>query len=90
MRLHRHKISQAQRRHCSTIDKAIAKFLSKIEIGADFVCTSCHRLLFCNSVVTCNRAKYTKCTEELLDSVRVLTILAMTGMCGFVRLVILH
>ena len=69
VRQHRNKISQAQKRQCSTIDKAIAKFLSKIEIGADFVCTSCHRLLYHNSVVTCNRAKYIKCTEELLDSV---------------------
>ena len=69
VRQHRNKISQAQKRECSTIDKAVAKFLSKIEIGADFVCTSCHRLLYRNSVVTCNRAKYTKCTEELLNSV---------------------
>ena len=68
VRQHRNKISQAQRRQCSTIDKALAKFLSKIEIGANFVCHSCHRLLYRNSVVTCNRAKYTKCTE-LLDSV---------------------
>ena len=69
MKQHRNKISQTRKRQCSTTDKAIAKFVSKIEIGADFVCTSCHRLLYRNSVVTCNRAKYTKCTEELLDSV---------------------
>ena len=47
VRQHKNKISQAQRRQCSTIDKAVAKFLSKIAIGADFVCTSCHRLLYC-------------------------------------------
>ena len=33
------------------------------------MCTSCHRLLYHNSIVTCNRAKYTKCIKELLDSV---------------------
>ena len=69
MRQHKNKISQAQRRQCSTTDKAVAKFLSKIAIGADFVCTSCHRLLYRNSVVTCNGDKYNKCTEDLLESV---------------------
>ena len=62
-------ISQAKTRQCSTVDKAVAKFLSKIAIGADFVCTSCQRLLYRNSVVTCNRDKYSKCKEELLESV---------------------
>ena len=66
VRKHKEKISKAQRRQCSTIEKAAAKFLSKI---ADFVCTSCHRLLYRNSVVTCNRDKYNKCKEELLESV---------------------
>ena len=33
------------------------------------MCTSCHRLLYRNSVVTCNRDKYNKCTEDLLESV---------------------
>ena len=60
VRQHKNKITQAQRRQCSTIDKAVAKFLSKIATGADFVCTSCHRLLYHNSVVTCNRDKYNK------------------------------
>ena len=69
VRKHKENISKAQRRQCSTIEKAVAKFLSKIAIGADFVCTSCHRLLYRNSVVTCNRDKYNKCKEELLESV---------------------
>ena len=69
VRRHKNKISQAQRRQCSTIDKAVSKFLSKIAIGADFVCNSCHRLLYHNSVVTCNRDKYNKCKEELLENV---------------------
>ena len=69
MRRHKNMISQAQRRQCSTIDKAVSKFLSKIAIGADFVCTSCRRLLYRNSVVTCNRDKYNKCKEELLENV---------------------
>ena len=66
---HINMIDQTQWRQCCTFDKAVAKFLSKMAIGADFVCTSCHRLLYRNSIMTCNRAKYTKCIEELLDSV---------------------
>ena len=69
MKWHKNMISQAKTRQCSTVDKAVAKFLSKIAIGADFVCTSCQRLLYRNSVVTCNRDKYSKCKEELLESV---------------------
>ena len=35
-----------------------------------FVYTSCHRLMYRNSVVTCNRGKYSTDDEELLlDSV---------------------
>ena len=54
------------RRQCSTNEKAIAKFWAKIKIGADYVCTSCHRLMYRNSVVTCNGGKYSTDDEELL------------------------
>ena len=57
------------RRQCSTNEKATAKFWAKIKIGANYVCTSCHRLMCRNSVVTCNRGKYSTDDEELLDSV---------------------
>ena len=76
VRQHKNKISQAQRRQCSTIEKAVAKFFSKIAIGADFVCISCHRLLYRNRVVTCNRDKYNKCTEDLLE------VLIICGIAG--------
>ena len=66
--------SQAQTRQCSTIDKAVVNFLSKIAIGADFVCTSCHRLLYRNSVVTCNRDKYNKYEMMFLNTIILYTI----------------
>ena len=40
-----------------------------IRNGPDFVCTCCHRLMYRNSVVPCNPAKYTKCSDDLLRSV---------------------
>ena len=69
IRQHRNKLSQAKSRQCSTIDKAIYKFQLKIKVGAEFVCTSCHRLMYRNCVVPCNRGKYNVCDQELLDSV---------------------
>ena len=70
VRQQKNKESQVLRRQCSTNEKATAKFWAKIKIGADYVCTSCHRLMYRNSVVTCNRGKYSTDDEELLlDSV---------------------
>ena len=69
IRQYRNKLSQARSRQCSTIDKAIYKFQLKIKVGAEFVCTSCHRLMYRNCVVPCNRGKYSHCDQELLDSV---------------------
>ena len=39
----------------------------KIKVGAEFVCTSCHRLMYRNCVVPCNIDSL--CDQELLDSV---------------------
>ena len=69
IRQHRNKLSQAKSRQCSTIDKAIYNFQLKIKVGAEFVCTSCHRLMYRNCVVPCNRGKYSHCDQELFDSV---------------------
>ena len=43
-----------------SIDNAvtIATFLAKVNIGLDYVCTSCHRMMYKENVV-CNKSKYT-------------------------------
>ena len=69
VRQQKNKENRVLRRQCSTNEKAIAKFWAKIQFGADYVCTSCHRLMYRNSVVTCNRGKYSTDEELLLDSV---------------------
>ena len=67
IRHHKDKERQEQRRLTSTVDKAIANFLKKIKVGAEFVCICCHRMLYRSSVVPYNRRKYSNCSEDLLD-----------------------
>ena len=50
----------------NSVQQAIETFIRN---GPDFVCTCCHRLMYRNSVVPCNPAKYTKCSDDLLRSV---------------------
>ena len=57
--IRRQKDKKQHKRSCltSTIEKATAKFLEKIKIGAQFVCSCCNRLMYRNNVVLCNKAK---------------------------------
>ena len=52
-----------------SIQKAIIFFHSDIKNGPDFVCTCCHRLMHSKSVVSCDLAKYSKCSSDLLKCV---------------------
>ena len=52
-----------------SIEEAIVSFHSDIKNGPDFVCTCCHRLMYKKSVVPCNPAKYSKCSNDLLNCV---------------------
>ncbi|XP_064402301.1 uncharacterized protein LOC135348074 [Halichondria panicea] len=55
-------------RHCTkTIDVVIDKFLTKVRTGPDFVCTSCHRMLYRHTVVRFKPCKYTKADPDLLE-----------------------
>ena len=49
------------------IDTIINEFLSKVCVGPEYICTSCHRMLYKHSVVTFRCTKYTKASPELLD-----------------------
>ena len=46
-------------------DDAIASFQSKAKMGADFVCTCCHRMMYKQNVTPYNKSKYTKASNEL-------------------------
>ena len=48
---------------------AISIFQLKRKLGPEFVCTCCHRMIHKQSVVPCNRSKYTKTSSTVLEQV---------------------
>ena len=56
-RLNQSRESMAKKRALTiTMDNAIAGFQSKAKIGPDFVCTTCHCMMYKQSVVICNKS----------------------------------
>ena len=47
----------------------VDNFIVKTKHGPDYVCTSCHRLMYKQSVVSLNVRKYTKASSELLSDI---------------------
>ena len=52
-----------------TVESAIAMFLAKIKYGPEYVCMSCHRMMYNKSVVEFNREKYSKTSDDILSKV---------------------
>ena len=52
-----------------SVEHAIDSFISKTKQGPDYVGTSCHRLMYKQSVVRLNRQKYTKASNSMLSDV---------------------
>lgn len=55
------------------LDVAIKRFLSAVRSGPEYVCTSCHRLLFSNQVIECNRNVYSVTPEKEVNASMCLT-----------------
>ena len=51
------------------IDNAIYNFQLKAKMGPDLVCTVCHRMMYKQNILPCNKSKYTKASHELLEQV---------------------
>jgi hypothetical protein len=66
---HMASVRAAKKANDVSIEQAIVSFHSDIKNGPDFVCTCCHRLMYRKSVVPCNPAKYSKCSNDLLNCV---------------------
>ena len=64
-----HKASKSAKKATDSVQQAIVAFHTDIKNGPNFVCTCCHRLMYQKSVVQCNPAKYSKCTNDLLNAV---------------------
>ena len=69
MRQKRVKASKAAKYSTIFLDTAIADFLATTKEGPDYVCVSCHRLMYRQTVVRLNRDKYKKASDTLLELV---------------------
>ena len=67
-RKHKATTRAAKKASDVSVQQAIVSFHSDIKNGPDFVCTCCHRLMYSKSVVSCNPAKYTKCSNTLTSA----------------------
>ena len=52
-----------------SVEDATSAFHSEVRVGADFVCTCCHRMMYRKSVFPCNKVKYTKASTDVLRKV---------------------
>ncbi len=57
--------------------KSIQKSSAKTKQGPDYVCVSCHRLMYRQTVLPLNKIKYTKASESLLKKRLFVMILCM-------------
>ena len=57
------------RKRSVCLENIIAAFHTDITNGADFVCSSCHRMMYKKSVVQLNKSKYTKTGSGVLQQV---------------------
>ena len=69
LRQKRVKASKSVKSSTISLDTVTADFLAKTKEGPDFVCVSCHRLMYRQTVVRLNRDKYKKATDTLLKLV---------------------
>ena len=54
---------------CIPLDTAVSAFLDKTKLGPKYVCVSCNRMMYKQSVVLYCKAKYAKASNELLDQI---------------------
>ena len=73
-------------------DTVIEEFQGKVKIGPEYICTSCHRMMYRHSVVLFKPTKYTKASPELIEEVKLISIVmsVMMKTSGYVRHVTVH
>ena len=63
------RLRQANKRAMpKALELVIEEFLAKVKVGPDFVCTSCHRMLYKHAVIGFKPSKYTNISPQLLES----------------------
>ena len=69
-RREQNRVYKAKKRALSVpMDKYITDFQSKVKQGPEYVCTCCHCMMYKQTVVSYNRSKYHKASNELLEQV---------------------
>ena len=79
-RLDQSKISMASlRTKTVSVENAMLRFHVQINEGPDYVCTVCHRMMYKLSVGAYNRANYSKCSHDVIESVQLLEYVSSDG-----------
>ena len=79
-RLDQSKISMASlRTKIVSVENAMLNFHVQINEGPDYVCTVCHRMMYKLSVSAYNRANYSKCSPDIIESVQLLEYVSSDG-----------
>ena len=74
------RLCQAKKRSMpKAIDVVIEDFLAKVKVGPDFVCSSCHRMLYKHAVIGFKPSKYTNVSPQLLESLSEHAYIASEG-----------
>ena len=69
IRCKRRKVSRLAKQSIISIDSAITDFLARTKEGPDYVCVSCHRLMYRQTVIRLTRDKYKRASNSLLKLV---------------------
>ncbi|XP_078579125.1 uncharacterized protein LOC144863641 isoform X1 [Branchiostoma floridae x Branchiostoma japonicum] len=63
----RHRqINREKHQNLADVERDIEEFQRECKKGPEYVCTVCHRLLFCNQVVICDKDKYVEAVKHCL------------------------
>ena len=58
-----------KRKRNVSVECAVSAFHSEVKLGPDYVCTCCHRMMYRKSVISCNKANYTKASADVIQKV---------------------
>ncbi|XP_078621267.1 uncharacterized protein LOC144887742 [Branchiostoma floridae x Branchiostoma japonicum] len=60
------QINREKNQSLADVERDIEEFQRECKKGPEYVCTVCHRLLFCNQVVICDKDKYVEAVKHCL------------------------
>ena len=67
------------RAEIKSIESIIEDYLAKVQVGPDYVCTCCHRMMYRHTVSVFRPTKYSRATPELLQQLAQHSFVANDG-----------